>query len=71
MFSMRKGLMVRKMRGMVVSTWNGNKHIALQFVCPERDYESMLPLFQTFLQSYQPCGFSELKPEGRLEDILR
>jgi len=69
-FSMRRGLMVRKMRGMVVSTWNGKKHIAFQFVCPECDYENVFPIFQTFLQSYQPCMFSEHKAEDRL-GILR
>ena len=69
-FSARGGLMVRKMRGIIISTWNGKKHIALQFICPDREYETVLPLFQTFLQSYKPARIFEPKPEERLEDIL-
>ncbi|HUV04501.1 MAG TPA: hypothetical protein VMX94_05285 [Armatimonadota bacterium] len=70
-FSMRRGLMMRKMKGMIVSTWNGNKHIALAFVCPDREYENTLPLFETFLESYKPGRILERQSGERMGDILR
>ena len=48
------GLMGRAMKGMVVSTWNGDHYIALQFVCPAREHDTMFAVFGTFLQGFKP-----------------
>lgn len=47
------GLMGRTMKGMVVSTWNGDQHIAFWLVSPEREYEQMFDAFGTFLNSFK------------------
>lgn len=63
-FTKRKGLMARRMRGEVMSTWNDGRHIALQFVCPEREYEDMRQVFEQFVKSYRPSSFSISRDGG-------
>lgn len=46
------GLMGRGMKGMIVSTWNGENHITLQLLCPAKEYDRMFAVFGTFTQSY-------------------
>ena len=48
------GLMRRSMKGMVVSTWNGDNQVSLQLVCPIKKYHKMLPVFNTFVQGFRP-----------------
>lgn len=50
-FSMRTNFMGGKMAGRVVSRWNGRKHIAVMLVCPQREYDQMLPVFDQFSKS--------------------
>lgn len=47
------GLMGRAMKGMVVSTWNGDNHLALMFVCPTPQYDKMFAAFGTFLRDFK------------------
>jgi hypothetical protein len=53
-FKIRRGLVVRKMSGTVITTWNDNKPISLLMVCPERDLQKIQPLFDEFTSSFKP-----------------
>jgi hypothetical protein len=48
------GLMSRRMKGMILSAWNGDSMITFNFECPTGEYESLLPAFKNMLKTYTP-----------------
>lgn len=47
------GLMGRNMKGIVVSLWDGDNHLALTMRSPDRDYDKTFDAFGGFLRSFQ------------------
>lgn len=47
------GMMGRNMKGIIVSLWDGDNHLALRMVSPADDYDKMLYAFGGFLKSFK------------------
>ena len=45
--------MGRNMKGMVVSLWDGENHLALKMIAPAEDYDKMFDAFGGFLKSFK------------------
>lgn len=59
-----KGMMGRSMKGMVVTTWNGQDPITIKFVSPASEYEDVLKVFMNFLSSFKPVSKHEEETPG-------
>jgi hypothetical protein len=53
------GLMGRNMKGIIVSLWDGENHLALKMVSPARDYDKMFAAFGGFLSSFKTTRMPE------------
>lgn len=53
------GMMGRNMKGIVVSVWDGENHLALKMIAPASDYDKMFDAFGGFLKSFKTSRMAD------------